>query len=78
MTIPRYIWKHPEDTSENEKSRISLTHSPAVAKSRRERYKKAADMLLQWMNEDDDYDERVWPGIMRELTKSSMRCAGIR
>jgi len=76
MTIPCYIWKHSEDTLKNEKNRISLTHSPAVAKDRRERYKEAADLLLQWINEEDD--EYIWPKIRKELTKSSMRCAEIR
>ncbi len=72
ITESHYI---PKDTSDNEKNRISLTHCPAETKNRRERYKEAADLLLQWMNEEDDYDEQVWPEIRKELTKTSMRCA---
>lgn len=45
-------------------------------KDRRERYREAADLLLQWINEDGGCDEHVWPEIKRELTKTSVRYAG--
>ncbi len=75
ITKSHYIQENSEDTPDNEKNRISLTHYPADIKNRRERYKEAADLLLQWMNEEDDYDEHVWPEIRKELTKTSIKCA---
>lgn len=72
ITKSHYIRENSEDTSDNDKNRISLTHCPADMKNRRERYKEAADLLLQWMDEEDDYDEQVWPEIRKELTKTSI------
>lgn len=34
-----------------------------------ERNKKVAALITQWLNEEDDYDERVWPEIKRGLKK---------
>ncbi len=71
-----YIMReNSEDASGGEKNRASLTHCPADIIKRRIRYKEATDLLLQWMNEEDEYDEQVWPEIRRELTKTSVRYA---
>ena len=70
-----YIPESQEANPENEKNRVPLIHCTPDIKNRRERYKEAADLLLQWMNEEDGYDEQVWPEIRKELTKTSMRCA---
>jgi hypothetical protein len=47
-------------------------HAVAQAKIKQdnqERNKKVAALITQWLNEEDDYDERVWPEIERGLKK---------
>lgn len=42
-----------------------------VEENRQERYKNSIQLIKRWMNEDDGYDERVWPQIRRELQKNT-------
>ncbi len=42
-----------------------------VEENRQERYRNSIQLIKQWMNEDDGYDERVWPQIRRELQKNT-------
>jgi len=41
--------------------------------SRQKRYKKAAQLIRQWLDQDDDYDARVWPLLAEELADSRLR-----
>ena len=52
----------------------TVRSSPPRAK----RYRKALELVEKWAKADDDYDERVWPMIERELeaTRSRSRSAG--
>ena len=43
---------------------------------RRERYRKAAELLAQWSREDDGYNERVSQILAEELKDSSLKCRG--
>jgi TPR repeat protein len=40
-----------------------------IRRNNQERNQKVAALISQWLNEDDDYDERVWPEIERGLKK---------
>jgi TPR repeat protein len=42
-----------------------------LEQDRRKRHGKIAELIQQWIDEDDGYDERVWPEIERALRKSS-------
>lgn len=55
---------HPEEISSVE------GRSP----EERERYKKASDLLADWLKADDQHDEEVWPLVEEELKNSRMRC----
>ncbi len=41
---------------------------------RHERYRKAAERLLQWSQEDHEYDERVGQLLEIELKDAGLRC----
>ena len=41
---------------------------------RRERYRKAAELLRKWSLEDPEYDERVGSLLEEELKDSGLRC----
>ncbi len=41
---------------------------------RRERYRKAAERLRQWSQEDHEYDERVGQLLEEELKDAGLRC----
>jgi len=41
---------------------------------RRERYRKAAELLRKWTTEDPEYDERVGEVLEMELKNASLRC----
>jgi hypothetical protein len=41
---------------------------------RRERYRKAAELLRQWASEDPEYDERVGALLEIELKDAGLRC----
>lgn len=45
------------------------TDSPRIR-----RYRKAADLLQRWMNEDGTYDDQTWPAVEIELSESAARC----
>ena len=47
------------------------------ASNRSRRYRKAAELLRKWMAQEDDYDERTWPELERELKDGAMRCREI-
>ena len=47
----------------------SNTDSPRIR-----RYRKAAEILDRWMNEDGEYDERTWPAVEVALQDSAARC----
>ncbi len=54
------------------------THNPSIPDpsprpDRRARYRHAAALLRQWMQEPDDYDERVWPSVEEVLKDSGLR-----
>ena len=40
-----------------------------IEDDRHERYKKGAQLLRQWMEEEPEDDENVWPQIQRELER---------
>ncbi len=42
-------------------------------KNRLDRYEKAAEMIRQWIDTDDGYDERVWPILDAELKRDPIR-----
>ena len=41
---------------------------------RHERYRKAAERLRQWSQEDHEYDERVGQLLEEELKDAGLRC----
>lgn len=41
---------------------------------RRERYRRAAELLAEWSREDPKYDEQVGEILERELKDSQLRC----
>lgn len=62
---------------EDEPKRMpSISHNPGIDEtaSRIERYRKVAVMLTQWSEQEDDYDERTWPPLEKELRDGGMRC----
>jgi len=40
-----------------------------IKQDNQERNKKVAALITQWLNEEDDYDERIWPEIQQGLKK---------
>jgi len=40
-----------------------------IKQDNHERNQNVAALITQWLNEEDDYDERVWPEIERGLKK---------
>ncbi len=42
--------------------------------NRARRYQKAAQLLRQWMERDDDYDEQVWSVLEDSLKGDKVRC----
>lgn len=56
---------------------MSTTIIPTIeelAVIRRERYRKAAERIRQWSQEDREYDERVGTLLEEELKDSRLRC----
>lgn len=45
----------------------------ATAESRGLRYRQLAAKLRQWMSEDDDYDQRVWPVVEHAVSSDGIQ-----
>lgn len=48
--------------------------SDEKTQSRTNRYRQAAYLLRQWRNEDDGYDQKIWPLLKEELGNLRTRC----
>lgn len=48
---------------------------PLLTPEQRERYRQAAELLCDWMQAEDGYDQEVWPLIEAELKDHRMRMA---
>lgn len=44
--------------------------------ARRERYRRLAEKLREWMRDDSGYDERVAPVLAEELKRDPLRLRG--
>lgn len=47
---------------------------PELDAIRRARYRKAAEMVRMWANEDPAYNERVGELVRQELNEEGVRC----
>ena len=52
----------------------SALADPRKLTLRRERRKKAADLIQRWLDDESDHDERFWPILKEELEGSRLRC----
>lgn len=66
------LWSEMMAVSDREPLNLSIL-DPSPRPDRRARYRHAADLLRQWMQEPDDYDERVWPAVEEALKDSGLR-----
>lgn len=48
--------------------------SDELSPEEREWNRETAAMIRSWMEQDDGYDDEVWPLIEEELKNSRMRC----
>ena len=52
----------------------SMSTEAVQTPNRLRRYRKAADLLRRWMQQEDDYDEKVWSVLETELKDTRARC----
>lgn len=53
-----------------------VPETAAAKMDRARRYDELSRLLRTWMNEEGDYDERVWPVLERELGLGNGRSQG--
>ena len=51
----------------------SLQIEPSPSTEQQERYREAAALLRQWMQEKDDFEEEIWPILEEQLRNRRLR-----
>jgi len=51
-----------------------IAEPAADQESRMRRYRRAADLIGKWMNEEDGYDDEIWPLVREELAHGRTHC----
>lgn len=57
--------------SRNRDASLQLESSPSA--EQQERYREAATLLRQWMQEKDEFEEEIWPVLEEELRNRRLR-----
>ena len=60
-----------DPVSRNRDASLQVESSPST--EQQERYREAAALLRQWMQERDEFEEEIWPVLDEELRNRRLR-----